>query len=344
MNASLEFILALVLFLVGLRLSAFFSGSETGFYRVSFSRLTIDANSGDGFAKRLLWFSRNPSYFVATTLVGNNVANYITTLAIGLGISAILPGEVGVMEILATLALSPLIFIFGELVPKYLYFRAPLMLLRKDSKWFRGFYYLFFPISFPLVGITKIIERIGQKKDQPIESVLGRNRLNQMFSQGHREGILTDVQSRMINGLMHTASQSVRESITPTARILGISDDADRETVLEHARRYGLSHVSIKRAGTVADWFGYLRIADVYISREPLESLIRPLSRIPSQSSKLEALLILRNADELYGVVTQYETVIGLISERGLVEQLFRHSPTAGNSPVSKTVSGANSE
>ena len=86
MQDWLAIIGAFALFLLGLRLSAFFSGAETGFYRVSFLRLSIDAHAGDRIAKRILWFAQHPSYFVATTLIGNNIANYLTTSAISLAI------------------------------------------------------------------------------------------------------------------------------------------------------------------------------------------------------------------------------------------------------------------
>ena len=57
---------AIVIFVTGLRLSAFFSGSETGFYRVSFLQLSIDAQAGDTTAKRLCWYLRHPAPLQAT--------------------------------------------------------------------------------------------------------------------------------------------------------------------------------------------------------------------------------------------------------------------------------------
>ena len=67
-----------VLFLVGLALSAFFSGSETGFYRMTRLRLVMEASAGDAISRAMLWLANRPSLFVATTLVGNNLANYLT--------------------------------------------------------------------------------------------------------------------------------------------------------------------------------------------------------------------------------------------------------------------------
>lgn len=336
MTSTLVFFSALTLFCAGVWLSAFFSGSETGFYRVSFMRLTIDAHAGDSKAQRLLWFTRNPSYFVATTLVGNNVANYVTTLAVGLAVSSVIHGGAGWVEIVATLLISPVIFVFGELIPKNLYYRAPMMLLRRGCVGFQFFYRLFLPISFPLIGITKLIERIGRVEDQPIELVLGRNRLVQVLSQGHREGLLTDVQSKMVNGLMHTAAQPVRESVTPVSRVLNVFDDANRQSVLEHASKYGLSHIAVLKSGTDNDWLGYVRVADLRITGKSPKELIRPMPRVDAAASKLEALLTMRQADEAYGLVVAGEKVMGIVNERGLIEQLFR-PPQAGIAPGAAT-------
>ena len=81
--------IALGMAALGLFLSAFFSGSETGFYRVTRMRLVLDAMGGDRTARGLLWLTNHPSMFIATALVGNNLANYLTSLAIVLGTQAL---------------------------------------------------------------------------------------------------------------------------------------------------------------------------------------------------------------------------------------------------------------
>ncbi len=124
MNWGLLFAM-FVLFPVGLRLSAFFSGSETGFYRVSIPRLTIDAQAGDPVAQRLLWFARNPASFLSTTLVGNNLANYLTSFAVSMSVVRLIDGPADLWEVLATILISPVVYLFGELLPKNLYYRAP---------------------------------------------------------------------------------------------------------------------------------------------------------------------------------------------------------------------------
>lgn len=323
----------LVLFLLGIRLSAFFSGSETGFYRVSIPRLNIDAQAGDRVSERILWFARNPACFVATTLIGNNLANYVTTLAISLGVVMVARNASDVWEVVATVLLSPVVYLFGELLPKNLYYRAPLSLLRRDSTLFRLFYWLFLPASWPLVSVTQYLERHSPQTGRRTELVFGRSRLVQLLRQGRREGVLTEVQNLLANGVLQTAPQRVVESMTPSDRVLGLDEAASREDLLEFARRYGTAHVAIRRAGTDDGWFAYVRVIDITLDARPVSRLFRALPTLAPADGKLDALQKLHEAGETFGVVTEGDDVLGIVSSRGLSEQLFRPAMAVGSVP-----------
>jgi len=314
----------IVLFLIGLRLSAFFSGSETGFYRISSLRLNLDAQSGDQNARTLLWFVNHPSYFVGTTLVGNNVANYVTTLAIGMSVASIWSQAGGWLEIVSTLLFAPLIFILGEQVPKYLYYRAPRSLLLKDANLFLWFYRIFLPVSLPMIVLTILMEQFASAGKKEIGLLLGRSRLVQVMSQGRQEGLLTDIQDRLVHGLLNTAGDSVTASMTPANRILGVSDDLTREQILAHAEKYGLNIVAVKHAQTEQDWYGYLHIAKLALERRSVQYLIHTMPEIDPSLTKIETLLILKEHNAQVGVIRHDDSVIGMIFQNGLVEQLFR--------------------
>ncbi|MDA7878908.1 DUF21 domain-containing protein [bacterium] len=68
-------LITILLLLLGIFLSAFFSGCETGFYRASRVRFVIAGLDGDLISQYLIKLFNNPTLFVATTLIGNNVAN-----------------------------------------------------------------------------------------------------------------------------------------------------------------------------------------------------------------------------------------------------------------------------
>lgn len=329
LTSVVSVIAAVALFAIGLRLSAFFSGSETGFYRISLLRLNIDAQSGDEVARQILWFANNPGYFVATTLVGNNVANYITTLSIGVGTASLVQSQSELVEIVGTLLCSPIVFLFGELIPKNLYYRAPMHLLKRGAGWFQFYYRLFYVVSYPLIGVTKLFEKFGDTAHPTMELVLGRKRLVQVLHQGHQHGLLTDVQSRLVHSLLQSASEPVIESMTPADRVLGLTDTSSREEVLEYAARFGIANVVVRKTDSEDSWYGYLRVADVAVNRRPLSMLIRNMPIVSAQDNKLEALTAMRNAGSAFAAIHDNGRFLGIISERGLRGQLMRPSNPA---------------
>ncbi len=323
MNFWLLLAIASSLFVVGVRLSAFFSGSETGFYRVSFLRLSIDAHTGDSVAKRLLWFVQNPEFFVATTLVGNNIANYLTTIAIGLGTEAFIDSPSIVVEVGATLLLAPVIFVFGELMPKNLYFRAPIRLLRNNSRLFKLCYRSFLPASIPLVWIARLLEKLSSATSNRADFLLGRHRLIQVLSKGHEHGILTNQQGILVHGLLHDATRPISEIMISTETILGEEENASREKLLEYARENHLTHIPLRRHKSSADWFGYVRVLDLELGSRQAESMIRTMPRIPAASTRLMALLAIRDSGESVGVIIEGDDVHGIIMENVLIDHLM---------------------
>lgn len=324
MQLLMELVLVVMLFGIGLRLSAFFSGGETGFYRLSLPRVSIDAQAGDPVARRLLWYARHPAHFVATTLVGNNLANYLVTFAISMGVMTVFGRVTELLDVASTLLLAPVIFLFGELLPKNLYYRSPMKLLRRDAKLFGMFYYLFLPLSIPLVRITRLLQQFNPPTGPRANLMLGRSRLVQLMSQGRREGVLTDVQSRLASGVLQIAPQSIADSVIPSDRVLGVEETTSREDLLQFARSYGTSLVCLRQTGSEDGWFAYLRVMDLVLDSRPVAALMTPMPVIPASATKLDALQRLQGEGALQGVVVRGEQTLGVVSTRGLVEQLFR--------------------
>jgi len=317
------------MFLIGLRLSAFFSGSETGFYRLSLPRLGIDAQSGDRQAARLLWYAHRPANFVATTLVGNNVANYCITVAVTAATAMALGESTEWAEIGATLLAAPVVFLFGELLPKNVYYRAPLSRMRTQILWFQGFYLLALPVSLPLVLLSRLLERMAGRRLQTAETLPGRGRFLQMISYGRHEGLLTPVQGTLATGVLAIATQPVTESMTPADRILGLPETASREELLAFARKFGTPVVALSDVRPGSDgaprWTAYVRSAELQLRSEPISELRRAMPLIRPTATKLEALSLLHEYAAAYAVVVgDAGNVLGIVSRRGLAEQLFR--------------------
>jgi CBS domain containing-hemolysin-like protein len=273
-------------------------------------------------------FVRSPSRFVATTLVGNNIANYLVTLSVGTATLLLVPQSAGAAELIATVLIAPVIFVVGELLPKGLYLRAPMRFLRRESWFFQLVYFLLLPVSYPLMLVARLFERFGETDETRARAVLGRTRLTQAVSEGHKQGLLTELQDRLVHQLLMLASEPARQIAAPPDMVYGCPDTATREEMLQTGRDFGVPLVALRRADDPAGWYGYVRVVDLAVTKRPLGQLIRTMPRIPARANKLEALLALRNRGEDLGVlVNEHGHAIGVVAENGLVGQLFRVQP-----------------
>ncbi|MCA9083526.1 MAG: DUF21 domain-containing protein [Planctomycetaceae bacterium] len=324
MTLSMTLFAAAFLFLAGLRLSAFFSGSETGFYRVSTLQLALQKQRGEPIATRLFYFATHPERFVATTLVGNNVANYLITLAVGLFSTSVWSSSSGAAEVVSTLAVTPVVFIFGELIPKSLFYRSPMRLLRSGSLVFSGCYVLFLPITLPLIWMSRFIARFGTDERRPLEIVFGRNRLYGVLEAGQQEGILTGLQRNLAENLMQVAAQPVEQSMIPATAVQGLEDSVSTETLLKHSERLDESYILLAAKEQPRQWSHFVRIVDLVSGSAAPRLVMRPLPRFPVHTARLEVLTMLFRLNVPYGVVVENDRVVGVISRQTLVSQLFR--------------------
>jgi len=309
---------------VGLFLSGLFSGSETGFYRVTRLRLVLDALGGSFVARRLLWLVNHPSVFIATALVGNNLANYLTSLAIVLG-TQVLVGDVTAAELAAPLVLAPLLFVYGELLPKHLFLHAPNRLLRSFGPLFLVFVVLFLPVSALLWGLNKVLERLSGEPAERVRAALARRELRRVLEEGHEVGILHPAQRALARGIFAVAEQPVGGFITPIERLPRARSDMTKAEVLRLARRYRISAVPVERAGKQAELIGYVRVIDLGLSDSDELGPPRRLLEIPQDTSHVAALMQMQSTQEsLAKVVAPDGKTLGIVTAEQLREPLFR--------------------
>jgi len=319
----------ILLFLIGLRLSSFFSGIETAFYRASKLRLNIDSQTGDNLSKRILKFASNPSMFVATILIGNNIANYVTTYAISYGAIVLFGALSESTEVAVTVAVSPIVFIFGELLPKTLHYQAPLLMLKRYFGFFYVVYFLLYPLSWPLMMLTRLFQQVGGVRRQPMLKILGRRPLANVIGQGQEEGIVTRVQNDLIQGVFLNAAQKLETLITPPEVAFFQTEKPTRAQLLEHARAFGLVEVAVLENTEEKQKPIYYRVCDLLLSQGSLSDICLPMPELDAKLSRLEALLRLQQADADMGVVLSNGEIVGIVRRRMLAETLLQGGLTA---------------
>ena len=314
----------LLLFLVGIFLSAFFSGMETGFYRVSRIRLLLDGLGGDPIARGLLRLTNNPTLFVATTLIGNNLANYLVSLAIVLG-TGCLVRDAFEAQLLAPILLAPFVFVYGELLPKNLFFHMPNRLLYRGAPLFFVSGLLLAPTAALLWVFGHILRRIVGESPVRVQLMLARKELAEVLQEGHDAGILQPAQRNLAQGLFAVANQPAVRFATPAQRVPWVRMGTKVSDVLRMARRHHTAVIPVVPAQGTPQLIGYVRVVDLHLCGAERIEEVRPLLEIHESDRHIEALMRMQTSQEMLAqVVNRDGRTVGLLNARRLVEPLFR--------------------
>lgn len=307
------------LFILGVFLSAFFSGSETGFYRVTRVRLVLDGLGGDWLSRFLLFLTNHPALFVATTLIGNNVANYMVSLSIVLFTQATFPGN-STAEMGLPLVIAPLLFVYGELLPKYFFYRAPNFLLRRTSWLFFVFTVLFAPCSALLWLLGRALQTLLGESPETVRLALARTELEDFLEEGGEFGILNKAQRRVAQGVFGVANRRVTSISTPLSRVWTARIGSKVNSLIRVAKRKQISVIPIvETQGKRTIPIGYVRICDLYMGDgEEIENY-HPLPEVKASESCISAITQLHSTGELMAkVVSRSGVPIGIVTMQQL--------------------------
>jgi len=311
--------LAIVLFLIGLMLSAFFSGSETGLYRVSRTRLVLDGLSGSRTARGIVWLLNHPEIFVATTLVGNNLANYVTSFSIVYAVSEQF-GDDSRFELLGPILMTPIVFVLGELLPKYLYYHAPYRLITATRPLLLTATVVFAPVSLILGVLGRGLQWITGQTPFRSRMAMARGELDQVLRHGHEAGILAAGQRSLAQRLFEVGNQPAISFGVPADRFAVVEAPVDVDEARHQARRCNHPIVLIRRDEEI---IGFLWYADLCLGAPKLE--LNPVIPGDVEDRHLQVLVRLYDTQSEVAVLFDEDKKIRcVVTRRQLVQPLIK--------------------
>ena len=310
-----------ILLLLGLLLSAFFSGSETGFYRVTRVRLVLDGRDGDFISRRLLWLTNNPSVFVATTLVGNNLANYLTSFAIVLASQAIYPDQN--TELLISILFTPFVFVFAELLPKSTFNDSPNRLIRTIGPLFLFFAFLFAPIALVLWCFAKLLQIAVGETPLRVQLTMARQSLQRVFQEGEMAGLLTNGQRDLTRRLFACSSASINSLMKPLPQVSMVQVDSSAEEI-ERAVKLSRTATLVVYEGHRKNAVGYISVIEMRMREQQTIEQYCALPTFAAHCQLTEALAEMReNRIPVAGVTNPRNQVIGIVYHDDLVQAIM---------------------
>ena len=311
--------LALVLLILGVGLSAFFSGSETGFYRARRVRIVMDALDGNWPSKFLLFLTNRPPLFVATALIGNNLANYMTSMAVVIGTGVLYPSDSAAVELIAPILMSPFLYVYGESLPKNIFFLAPNRLLKFFAPVLLMCTILFAPIALVLWGLAWVLERLLGESPDIVRLALARKELQQVLDEGKEAGILHPTQRLLADNFFTQAARKVREIYTPLPKAYVVPQNIEAAELGKIASRKGLADIAVY-GQRKSDILGYYRLVELFV-KSPFDQEmtelpeLHPIKEVNANELMGEVLLQMQvRRETLIKVVDDRQQVIGILS------------------------------
>jgi CBS domain containing-hemolysin-like protein len=305
---------AVLLFVLGVGLSAVCSGCETGFYRVNRARLVLDGLEGDRISRALLWLANHPSVFIATALAGTNLAHDLVSFAVVLLTRTVMGEGAGHgIELLITAVSTPIVFVYGELLPKGLFLQAPNRLLRGFGLFFLGMAVVCAPISALLWGLSRILEKWTGEPTRRTRQMFARRELEEMLQQGHEAGILRATELDLARGLFAAASQPVNAVMHPAYRMPRVRSSVSTSDAIRLARRYQAATLAVENERR--EPVGYVRVVDMRLANEGKGLPVRPFVDLPSGLNVVAALIAIHTSGEYMArVVDARNEAVGFVA------------------------------
>ena len=317
-----EWLLASIILAFGTLLNAFCSGMETAFFRVAKLRLLLDAREGGIRQQGLLWLSHRPSLVVATLLIGVNIANFLISLAI-VQFSNHLIGGGHAAEVIITALLTPLLFIYADLLPKSVAFAAPYALLKTWSPALFVLMALLFPFAALLWATSQLLARILRESPQVTQQNLARKELAKVFDEGHAVGILRPTQRKIAQEIVTAGQRRIASALILPQRLPRISIDSPKIDALRAAAMRKCPMVLVEDNIAGRPLLGYITVLDIKLNTEDGLPPVRPLLQLSSEESHITALHKLCSTGERIAKVTgRGGALLGFILADRLAQEL----------------------
>lgn len=324
MNISLDSsdVIQLIILLVLLFLSAFFSSAETAMTTVNRIRIRSLADEGNARAKTLLKITDDPAKFLSAILIGNNIVNLsaaslTTSLAYGLG---------GSMVAIASGILTLLILLFGEITPKTMATIHSEKISLLYAPVINIFIRLMTPVIFIVNGMANVILRIMHIDPNANTNVMTENDLRTIVDVSHEDGVIESEEKEMINNVFDLGDAKAKDVMVPRVHVTFADVNSTYDELINIFREDKFTRLPIFE-DTTDNVIGTINMKDLLLYDNKKDFHLRDILREAyftyEYKNISELLLEMRESSfNIAIVLDEYGETAGLITLEDLLEEI----------------------
>lgn len=323
-----------IVVLVSLVLSAFFSGVEIAF--ISADKLHIELRSQQGHLsdKILSGFLKKPSWFITTTLIGNNVTLVIYGIFIALllepFIAANLPPFLNnelFIYVSQTIIATFVVLVTAEFLPKSLSLIHPNRMLSFLSIPIYVIYIIFYPAVWLIVHLSKLfIEKLLRLEYSEVKPIFGLIDLNQYIKSmidDQEDKKRQEVDAKIFTNALEFKTVKVRDCLVPRTELVTISVYDSIEELKSAFVESGFSKILVYKE-SIDNIIGYCNSIELFKKPENVSDIIIPIIIVPETmlANKLMIQLISERKN-LALVVDEYGGTSGIVTIEDIIEEIL---------------------
>jgi len=317
----MDIALTIAIMLLCLVAEGFFSGSEIGVVSSDRMKLRHDAAKGSKGARLALKMLEKPEWLLSTTLVGTNIA-VVTNTTMATGLMMYLFGDS--YSWLAVVLVAPLIWVFGEIVPKSVFQQRADVVTPKAIFALRFFSYLFYPILAVFSLLVKLLSKLlgADHKDQNPFTL--REEIRSMVQMSSGEGDIEPMEQDMIRRLFNFGETTAREVMMPLIDVAAVEANASCAEAVRVATAASHARMPVyqERVDQIIGMLDTLELLGVDRSA-PIRGFVKPVSYVAPGKSISDLLLDMRKAGEqLCVVVDEFGGAEGIVSIEDILEEV----------------------
>jgi Mg2+/Co2+ transporter CorB len=327
---SFEFSLPAVAIVFLLLLSAFFSGSETALTATSRARLTELERRGSWRASVALSLTKSRERLIGALLLGNNVVN-ISASALATAVLVKAFGDSG--AIIASAAMTALVLIFGEVMPKTYAIAYPDRVALAVAPIVRVLVAAFGPVVIAVEYIVKNVLRVFGANVSNVNEVLSaHDELRGTIDLHHKEGSFITQDRNMLGGILDLQDLEILDAMIHRTKMVTIDATDPTEKIVRQVLKSGHTRFpvwKVKQDNIVGilhakDLFAALQENDGDSTKVKIEDVMNPPWFVPDTRPLADQLkAFLRRKTHFAIVVDEYGEVQGLITLEDIIEEII---------------------
>ena len=328
-GVSLTQVMLLVILLL---LSGLLSGSETALTALGEWKIRQIREDGEDPTGVFALLEREPTRFITTLLIGNNLVNIAAT-ALVTQISIQMSRTMGFSESLAvgyaTGVMTLLVLIFGEITPKSIAVHNAVGFSRLVIRPVYLLSVVLYPIGLGFTWIAGVVLRM--MRIEPVTSpLITENELRLMLRSAEESGVIEAHEQEMIKSIIDLEETVVREVMTPRVDVIAIQTEATMVDLLNATTEHGFSRLPVF-GETIDDVRGIVYARDLlpYLGEPELLSQTRvaetmtPPQYVPETLSILHLLRDMRiRKNHMAIVVDEFGGTAGVITLEDIIEEI----------------------